>query len=238
MEMNKIEDFLDATEPLRMKSSYEADDKIKHVATMEIDRLRTVLFNYRFFTATFIDDIATLVARLPFGKLKSIVGSILSEELGDGDHNGAHVVLYDNFLRDIGFPVDSKEECRKLANNEILGMLRGLSADTQRKSVDFALGLRGTGAECVCGVYMSVLEKHLLANPYIQKHLDTIDWKFWEIHAGEADDHHMELIRDAYRTDYADAEPTQIRDLWTGYEMGKKSFDRFWELSHSIESTR
>ena len=64
--------------------------------------LRQVCTQYRFFTIDYISDLALLLAKLPFGGLRSLLSQILAEELGEGDAAKAHPEIYDRFLASIG----------------------------------------------------------------------------------------------------------------------------------------
>src|SRR5262245_11289967 len=81
-----------------------AAQKMKALEYMPVHALREFCTQYRFFTIEYIRDLALLLAKLPFGGLRSLLSQILSEELGEGDASRAHPAIYDRFLASIGVP--------------------------------------------------------------------------------------------------------------------------------------
>jgi len=210
----------------RAKEATEAlaAQKMRALPKMPIEALRRFCTQYRFFTIDYISDLASLVAKLPFGGLRSLLSEILAEELGEGDAAKAHPEVYDRFLASIG--VAPAELERQLpANRDVLG---GLTEDLRARNAAFGVGLRGMGGECLCQTYLSVMFEHMRAHPYMREHADRIDWEFWTIHTGEADIVHGELTRAAI-DDYLRRDPSVLPELAEGYERSIIAWNRFWQ---------
>lgn len=201
-----------------------ADQRMHVIAHLPVEALRRFCTQYRFFTIDYIRDLALLVARLPFGGLRSLLGQILAEELGEGDAGKAHPAIYDDFLASIGVAPDALE-CPLPANRAILA---GLTEELSAGSPAFGVGLRGMGGECLCQTYLAVMHEHLRRHPYMREHADRIDWSFWTIHTGEQDIVHGELTRQAV-DDYLRREPGALAELARGYERSIGAWNRFWQ---------
>ncbi len=201
-----------------------AGHKMAVLPHLSIEALREVCVQYRFFTIDYISDLALLVAKLPFGGLRSLLSEILAEELGDGDAAKAHPEVYDRFLASIGVEPDRLEHSLP-ANRAILASLTG---ELSSQSPAFGVGLRGMGGECLCQTYLSVMFDHLRMHPYMREHADRIDWEFWTIHAGEEDIRHAELTRKAI-DDYIVHNPGELPDLARGYERSITAWNSFWQ---------
>ena len=198
--------------------------KMAVLPRLSVDGLRLVCTQYRFFTIDYIRDLALLVAKLPFGRLQSLLGQILAEELGEGDARRAHPVVYDRFLASIGVAAEQRE--RALPANRAI--LDALSGELATHGAAFGIGLRGMGGECLCQTYLKVLHEHLLAHPWILAHGDAIDWEFWTIHTGEIDEAHGELTRQAV-DDYLEQHPEALPWLAQGYEHSIGAWNAFWQ---------
>jgi len=201
-----------------------AERKMRALPHMPIEALRQFCTQYRFFTIDYISDLALLLARLPFGSLRSLLSQILAEELGEGDARAAHPVVYDRFLASTG--VAREDLDRPLPANR--GILAGLTDELSTRSPAFGVGLRGMGGECLCQTYLSVMFEHLREHPYLQQHASEIDWEFWTIHTGEQDIIHGELTRQAV-DDYIRREPEALRELAQGYERSIGAWNQFWQ---------
>lgn len=201
-----------------------AEQKMKALAHLPVDALRQFCTQYRFFTIDYISDLALLVAKLPFGGLRSLLSQILAEELGEGDADKAHPEIYDRFLASIGVEPEQRE--RRLPTNRAI--LNGLTEELSRRSPAFGVGLRGMGGECLCQTYLSVMFEHLRVHPYMREHADRIDWEFWTIHTGEEDIVHGELTRRAI-DNYIRQEPGALPELAEGYERSITAWNRFWQ---------
>lgn len=201
-----------------------AEQKMKALEHVPIEALRQVCTQYRFFTIDYISDLALLLAKLPFGGLRSLLSQILAEELGEGDADKAHPDVYDRFLLSIGVEPEQLEH-HLPANRITMG---GLTADLSSRSPAFGVGLRGMGGECLCQTYLAVLFEHMRAHPYMREHADRIDWEFWTIHAGEQDIIHGELTRQAI-DDYIRHEPEALPELAEGYQCSITAWNQFWQ---------
>lgn len=201
-----------------------AEQKMKALPHMSVEALRQFCTQYRFFTIDYISDLALLVAKLPFGGLRSLLSEILAEELGEGDAARAHPEVYDRFLASIG--VGPEQLQRRLpANREILS---ALTDELRSNDPAFGVGLRGMGGECLCQTYLSVMFEHMRTHPYMREHADRIDWEFWTIHTGEEDIVHGELTRRAI-DDYIREDARVLPDLAKGYELSITAWNQFWE---------
>ncbi|WP_460708948.1 iron-containing redox enzyme family protein [Lysobacter terrae] len=201
-----------------------AGQRMQALAQMPIDSVRQVCVQYRFFTIDYIRDLSLLLAKLPFGGLRSLLSQILAEELGDGDENRAHPAIYDRFLMSIG--VDAAELDRCLPANRVI--LDELTDELAESGPAFGVGLRGMGGECLCQTYLAVMFEHLRVHPYMREHADRIDWEFWTIHTGEVDIVHGELTRKAI-DDYIRHEPAALPELARGYERSIGAWNLFWK---------
>ena len=201
-----------------------ADQKMKELTQLPVEALRQFCTQYRFFTIDYISDLALLLAKLPFGGLRSLLSQVLAEELGDGDADKAHPAIYDRFLASIG--VEPEQRQRRLPANHAI--LSALTEELRRRSPAFGVGLRGMGGECLCQTYLSVMFEHLRVHPYIREHWDRIDWEFWTIHTGEVDIVHGELTRQAI-DDYLQLDPSVLPDLAEGYERSITAWNLFWQ---------
>ena len=200
-----------------------AAQRMRTLVDAPVDVLRHVCLQYRFFTLHYIQDLALLLARLPFGGLRSLLAQILSEELGEGDPDKAHPAVYDRFLASIGVPAAQLERC--LPDNR--ATLETLTAEMTRRSAAFGVGLRGMGGECLCQTYLATMHAHLRAHPWVCANEARIDWDFWTIHAGEADIVHAELTRRAI-DEYLCEAPDVLPDLAAGYERSIGAWNAFW----------
>lgn len=201
-----------------------AAQKMKTLSQAPVEALRQVCTQYRFFTIDYIGDLALLLAKLPFGGLRSLLSQILAEELGEGDADKAHPEVYDRFLASIGVTPAQLEH--SLPGNRAI--LQGLTDELSRRGPAFGVGLRGMGGECLCQTYLSVMFEHLRVHPYMREHEDEIDWEFWTIHTGEQDIVHGELTRKAI-DDYIRAEPEALPELAEGYERSITAWNLFWQ---------
>ncbi len=225
-----------STEPLTRESFWRfADDakqatealaaqKMTVLEDMPIEALRRFCVQYRFFTIDYISDLALLVSRLPFGGLRSLLGQILSEELGEGDPDKAHPTVYDRFLASIGVAPHELEQ--PLPANERI--LKGLTRDMTGNPVAYGVGLRGMGGECLCQTYLSVMFEHMKRNPYMRENQARIDWEFWTIHTGEEDIVHGELTRAAI-DHYLREDSSVLPELAKGYARSITAWNLFWQ---------
>lgn len=219
------DEFWRMADTTRTQTEYLADSKLQYLEHAPLDVLKRIFVQYRYFTIYYISDLALLVYRLPFGKLRSLLADFLNDELGNGNHEQAHQRIYDDFLISIGIPRNELELQANQTNLQLLGEIREL---VLQRSAWYAVGLRGMGGECLCQVYLAAMYAHFIKNPAIQEMKDCLDWKFWEIHTGEIDIEHRELLRAALM-EAVDMEPEVLDDLVGGYRKSKDVFDTFWD---------
>jgi hypothetical protein len=219
------EEFWKMADSARTKEEYLVDQKLQYLQTASIETLRQVFVQYRFFTIYYIADLALLIFKVPFGKLRSVLGEILNDELGNTAEKRAHPYSYDICLRSIGVADDEMEGMANLPNITILNELRErMLAD----SPAYAIGLRGMGGECLCQVQLEAMHTNFLKNPYVAANQGKIDMAFWDIHAGAEDIHHREMMHDAL-DQVMRQHPEWIGDMAAGYWRAKRNFDFFWD---------
>jgi hypothetical protein len=218
------EKFWEVADAAGVETERLADGKFTRVESCDPTILRKLLIQYRFFTVYYIGDLAYLVAKLPFGKLRSFIAHILDEELGMGDEGLAHPELYNAFLRSIG--VDEEILQQGIAHN--LAMLEDIRQALIREPYPYGVGLRGMGGECMCQIYLANLYTHFIKNPYIQEHHSQIDWRFWDIHVGPIDVHHREETR-ALLDKLILCSPELARQISDGFQASIRTWDQFWQ---------
>ncbi|CAM3344617.1 iron-containing redox enzyme family protein [Paracidovorax anthurii] len=157
--------FWQLADSSKTEAEYLADSRLRTLQTLPLDALQRIFVQYRFFTIYYISDLALLVHRLPFGKLRSLLAEFLSEELGEGSEDGAHPHLYDEFLKSVGADPQSFDAAALPSN---IDLLEEISALMQDKSPTRGVGLRGLGGECLCQLYLSAMHSHFSKNPAIQ----------------------------------------------------------------------
>jgi hypothetical protein len=226
-----LEAFWDRAAISKLEAKFAVAKEMEAIPRLSIQQLRAIVFQYRYFTQAFATDLAVLIARCPEGPLRSLLGRLLNEELGEGNPEAAHMWLYDRFLCSIGAidPGAPVAQLREQVHPRVSTLLDELRDRTAHRPLLYAIGMRGVGGECVCGVYFSVMYAHLRQHPFIIQHESQIDWSFWDIHAGHADLEHNELVRAAVR-DYVHRtdEPHVVGELSEGFDYGTATWDAFW----------
>ncbi len=157
-----MENFWTLADASKTEAEFLADEKLRRLQTLPLDTLQRIFVQYRYFTIYYIADMALLVHRLPFGKLRSLLAEFLSEELGEGEAGGAHPNLYDEFLLSVGA---DPAEFEALPSN--LALLEEISGLMVTESSTQGVGLRGLGGECLCQLYLSAMHFHFSRNPII-----------------------------------------------------------------------
>jgi hypothetical protein len=226
-----LEAFWARAELSKLEAKFAIAREMDALPRLSIQALRSVTLQYRYFTQAFVTDLAVLVTRCPEGRLRSLLGQLVNEELGCGDPQAAHLQLYDRFLRSIGAidPGAGTEELCARIHPKVRELLAELSHRTVERSTFYAIGMRGMGGECVCGVYFSVMYVHLCKHPFIIANAPDIDWRFWEIHAGHADLEHNQLVRAAVAELLLDGKhPHAVSEIAAGYDYGTATWDEFW----------
>jgi hypothetical protein len=226
-----LEAFWARAELSKLEARFAISEEMVALPRLSIEALRAVALQYRYFTRAFVTDLALLVVRCPEGRLRSLLGELVNEELGCGDPEAAHLHLYDRFLESIGAiePGARADELCTRIHPKVRELLAELSNRTANRSTFYAIGMRGMGGECVCGVYFSVMHVHLRKHPFILAHESSIDWRFWDIHAGHADVEHNTLVRAAVAELLLDGNhPDAVTEVSAGYDHGTATWDEFW----------
>ncbi|HTE51396.1 MAG TPA: iron-containing redox enzyme family protein [Kofleriaceae bacterium] len=215
----------------KLEARFAVAREMEALPRLSIRALRDVALQYRYFTQAFATDLALLVARCPEGRLRSLLGQLVNEELGEGNPEESHLRLYDRFLESIGAiePGTAPGELGDGVHPRVGELLAELRDRTVHRSTYYAIGMRGMGGECVCGVYFSVMHVHLRRHPFIVEHESSIDWKFWDIHAGHADVEHNEKVRAAVaELLLAGSTPDAVAEVSAGYDFGTTTWESFW----------
>ena len=226
-----LEAFWARAELGKLKARFAVSREMEVLPRLPIDALRSITLQYRYFTQAFVTDLARLVVRCPEGRLRSLLGQLVDDELGGGDPELAHLALYDRFLETIGAiaPAASAEELAGRVHPRVRELLAALHDRTANRSLGYAIGMRGLGGECVCGVYFSVMHGQLRRHPLIIEREASIDWRFWGIHAGEADAEHNKRLRAAVaELLIAQSHATAVSEVAAGYDYGTAVWDEFW----------
>lgn len=221
----RLREFWRLADSARTETEYLADAKLCRLADLPFNVLQKIFVQYRYFTIFYITDLALLVAKLPFGELRSLLADFLNDELGNGDNLAAHERLYDDFLMSIGL---DENELELSPNCENLRLLRDLQERIGARSAAYAVGLRGMGGECLCQVYLSAMHAHFIKNPSIREREDVIKWTFWDIHTGEVDIAHREKLKKSIHS-FVTHHPEQLPELVQGYKDAKQIFEAFWD---------
>jgi len=219
-----IENFWQIADITKMTESYKIDQDLLRLRTTSLEELKRIFIQYRFFTLYYIEDLALLTAKLPFGALKSTLAEFLNEELGNGNERHAHPRLYDDFLYSLGITTEEIEQ----SNQECIQVLKTVQDSLREKTWDYGVGLRGMGGECLCQIYLSSMYEHFIQNPEIQALKPKLAWTFWNIHIGDVDIEHRERTRAAISQLIRD-QPETITNLQAGYLQSKEAWDVFWK---------
>ena len=221
--VNTPEDFWKYTDRARLEASYSAATYVTYLQSAPVKTLIDIFHEYRFFIQYFISDLGLLIYKAPFGKFKCLIGAIAADELGSSPDR-THLSLWDNFLVSLGDDPETLSISRYPENIKLLERLRELMLE---RSFMYGVGLRGMGAECLCQIYLSAAYPKLRSNPAIIAMEHNIDWLFWDIHTGEEDITHGEMLRTAIN-ELLIEEPEGLNDLLLGYNQAKAVWDMFW----------
>lgn len=197
---------------------------------LPLDAVRAIALQYRYFARAFTTDLALLIARTPDGRFRSLLGQLVAEELGQGDAEAAHARLYDRFLESIGAlaPSATTDDRDAALHPTVAVLLAQLKERTAHRSPLYAIGMRGLGGECVCGVHLSTLHGQLRLHPELRVR-DDIDWRFWAVRSGHVDLEHGALVRDAiaellHGLGSVDA----VGELAAGHAFGASMWSALW----------
>ncbi|WP_428267389.1 iron-containing redox enzyme family protein [Haliangium sp.] len=224
-----LSEFWRLADTAKTQTEYLANERLHRLADAPFDVLQKILIQYRYFTIFYITDLALLVAKLPFGELRSLLADFLNDELGNGDHDAAHERLYDNFLMSLGLDAQELDRDPNRAN---LRLLDTLQQRVTSEGPAYAVGLRGMGGECLCQIYLAAMHEHFSKNPAIRERAKDLDWVFWDIHTGEVDIAHREKLKAALH-EYVLENPDELPELVRGYVDAKSIFEQFWENIYS-----
>jgi len=97
-----LDAFWARAELSKLEARFAIAKEMAALPGLPIQALRAIALQYRYFTQIFVTDLAHLVVRCPEGRLRSLLGQLVNEELGGGDPEQAHLRLYDRFLESIG----------------------------------------------------------------------------------------------------------------------------------------
>ena len=203
------------------------DRNVESLQHADLDQLRSVLIQYRWFTHYYSGDLAVLIYKLPPSSLRSFLAECLLEEQGMGDPSQTHPAMYDRFLMTLGVAPDELETNVDARNLELLDSFR---SKLLRGDYMYGVGLRGMGGECLCQVYLEAVHHYLLKNEEIVKRRRDIDWRFWDIHASEADQMHGEKARELIER--LAITPEKIASLTAGYLEAEQMFMEFWHNAY------
>jgi hypothetical protein len=218
----------------RLETEFLIDEKLQYLQSAPLEVIQQICLQYRYFTKNYPDTLGVLVSKIPYGNFKCLMAEILAEELGNGQLENAHLKMWDDFLLSIGV---SQDELDNSAIPDNMALLEDLLELTKNESTLYAVGLRGMGGECLCQVYLSAMHKYMLKNPYFQKNQSDINWTFWDIHVGEADIIHNQLVRQAINN-MVDAEPESVDELTAGYQKAKESWGVYWNNIYDLARTK
>jgi hypothetical protein len=207
----------------RLQASYSSQQSIKNLKLANPSQLFDVLYQYRFYCKAYINDLAHLVYRLEDCQIRSTLGQILSDELGCGDEKLAHPFIYDEFLSSMNPNVDFRGEQIK-ANSHLEEKIK---LETINSNIDFVIGLRGMGGECLCQVYLDAIYNQFTCNQWIIERRSSINWIFWDLHVGPVDIEHRNILRQSVQK-YIDMRPSASDDILRGFIAGKDYWQRYW----------
>ncbi len=93
-----LEQFWQLANDTRLETEYLTAQNLQYLQTAPIEVIRQICLQYRYFVRDYPNNLSILIAKLPYGKLKSLMAQILAEELGSGQFQKTHLTLWDNFL--------------------------------------------------------------------------------------------------------------------------------------------
>jgi hypothetical protein len=217
-----LEEFWQMADDTRLAAEYNAGDELAWVSTASQAQLQKIFLEYRVFTASYADDLALLVARTPRGQLKTLMSALVYEELGSGEPDKSHIEMLERFVQSLGVrSFDSDTDPRNLQ------LLREMRSMLLEEPPIYGIALRGMGGECVCQVYLTELHRQLVKNPYCRECRASLDWEFWDVHAGEPDLEHNRMVKRGINEFVAD-HPDSLPVLVNGYHQSKKMLLEFF----------
>lgn len=223
-----MDHFWAEADETKLEAQYSSDIKLQFLEHASLAEVRKICIQYRYFVHHYPNHLSTLVAKLPYGDLKSLLAQILAEELGSGKDKDAHIVWYDQFLMSIGVTRDELENSLYPENERLL---QEITDKSQSERYEYLIGLCGMGGECLCQIYLTSMHRYLLKNKVFQEqevlgNNKVVDWTFWNYHIGEEDVAHRMLVRKAINAMILT--PESVQSLLAGYQRGKSIWDEFW----------
>lgn len=222
-----LEEFWKLAEAAQSTASHLANERIRAIENMGLEDLQGLLLHYRWYTSFFPGDLGILICKLPPSELRSLVGELLNDELGNGDCTRTHLELYDRFLESIGVRLDA---VRDSVHPLSLALLEANRSRLLMSHYMFGVGLRGMGGECLCQVYLEAVNYYLRRNESLARYEREIDWTFWDLHAGAEDREHRERTR---RSIASLARPEDLANLSLGYLEAEQGWKAMWEIAFS-----
>ena len=153
-----------------------------------------------------------------------------NEEVGletEEGYENNHVALLDAFMVSLGA---SQEFCAspalELAPN--LALLDDITGKVQHESINYAVGLRGMGAEFLCQVYLTAIFDLSEQNPHFLARKDELDLRFEQLHRGPVEAEHRIQMRD-WIAELSMRDIESLEELKAGYEYGRRSFHTFFD---------
>lgn len=218
-----MEDFWKLADESNTFAQYDADSAIEFLKEANLEEIRSICLQYRYFVDRYPSNLARLLAKMPNLQLKSLLCSILSEEMGDGNVSGSHIVWYDRFLRSIGVTEEQMQNSLYEENEDILSEIE---YRCNSKPFEHVVGMVGMAGECLCQIYLTAMYKNLLQNKTVKEMGKQIDWEFWTYHVGEADIEHRRMVRECINELVIGEDG--VKELASGYVFGKNNWDQFW----------
>ncbi|KST66810.1 iron-containing redox enzyme family protein [Mastigocoleus testarum] len=223
-------EFWEMADETKLKGEYKINDNLKWMQEVTQDELKQLFAEYRVFTIWFADDLSLLTAKLPHGKLKSMMAELVHEELGEGNPKYSHLTILDEFIVSLGVNRNELDKPTMPENIALLEEQRRLLLD---KPSTYGVALRGMGGECICQTYLTVMHYYLCQNPYIKANKPSLDWRWWNIHTGEVDIAHNQMVK-ASIDELIQEKPESVNELASGYRHAKEFLEKFWENIYAL----
>jgi pyrroloquinoline quinone (PQQ) biosynthesis protein C len=218
------EEFWQMADDQKLRDEYAANDDLRWLRTATMEELREMFLEYRVFTIYFADDLSLLVAKMPLGRLKSLMAQLVSEELGEGNPEASHIKLLEDFIVSLGVPPERLTQPTNPENLKLLTTMRELLLS---KPHTYGVALRGMGGECICQIYLLTLYEQFKRNPFVEANAEQIDWRWWDIHAGPVDSEHNSMMKAAV-DELMQEDPASVDELAAGYQEAKTLLSQFW----------
>jgi hypothetical protein len=136
------EEFWRMADDGKLRDEYAANDNLRWLRTATGRELHEIFLEYRVFTIYFADDLSLLVAKMPLGRLKSLMAKLVNEELGEGDPDLSHIKLLEDFIVSLGVAPERLTQPTNADNLQLLHVMRDLLLS---KPNTYGVALRGMG---------------------------------------------------------------------------------------------